>query len=657
MIIDYPWYMVLLCLLAGAAYAAVLYFVGPSRFPRRTRWLLAVLRFVAVSVIALLLLAPMTRRTVHEKQKPHVLVAVDRSLSVLQSADSAFDATPLTDALSDRLRLTVRPFGDAAGTDIGSVLDEVEGDVDAMVLVTDGIANRGPNPATAAERLSVPVYTVALGDTTPRRDAVLTALRVSRVAMAGSTIPFEITATASLLAGRSARFSVEDARGRTLASQPLAYDDDLFAQTLQLSLPAAEPGLQRFTARLSVVEGEVSAENNSVSFYVDVIDARRRVAIVADAPHPDLAALRRAIGNNPNYEADILYAAELRQLKADDYSLVILHNLPSREHPDVSFAKDMAQMYVVGLHTDLARFNALHTGVEIASKASRTQEVTAVAREGFTLFNVDAGDAAAFESLPPLSAPFGEARLAEGVQTLFGARLGSIDTRQPLVAATAQGERRRVVVWGEGLWRWRLADFAAASSHERFDRLVQQLVAFAAMQADRQRLRVDAERTYQAGIPAVVRAQLYNEAYELSNTADVSLELKGDSLNGTFLFQRDGDAYSLTLPDLPEGVYRFRATTPDGLSADGSFAVEVQGLETSRLVADHALLRTISQTTGGRTFAPDGLDDLRRQLAELKPTIYSHTRYSDLLGLPWVLILIVLLLGAEWLTRKLSGEV
>ncbi len=203
MIIDYPWYMVLLCLLAGAAYAAVLYFVGRRRFGRRTNWLLAALRFVAVSVIALLLLAPMTRRTVHERQKPHVVLAVDCSQSVAQSADSAFSLAMLEDALGDKLRFTEMDFGDAAGTDIGGVLENIEGDVDAVVLATDGIYNRGSNPATAAERLAVPVYTVALGDTTPRCDAALGGLRVGRVAMSGSTIPLEHTVSATLLRGNS----------------------------------------------------------------------------------------------------------------------------------------------------------------------------------------------------------------------------------------------------------------------------------------------------------------------------------------------------------------------------------------------------------------------------------------------------------------------
>ena len=658
MITDYPWYMVMLCLLAGVAYAVLLYFIGHRRFGRRTNWLLAVLRFAAVSIIALLLLAPMTRRTVHERQKPHVVLAVDKSLSVAMSADSGFSLAPLVDDLGDKLRFTEVPFGDAGGTDIGSVIEGIGSDVDAVVLATDGIYNRGSNPATAAERLAVPVYTVALGDTTLQRDAAIGGLRVGRVAMSGSTIPMELTASASLLRGNTSLLTISDARGHQLFSQRLNYDDENFAIAVNAILPASEPGLQRFIARLAPIDTEVNTDNNVISFYVDVIDARRKVAIVAAAPHPDLAAIKRAIESNPNYEAKVfLESGKLKKEDIDDYSLVILHNLPSKEHPDVSFAEDDAQMYVIGLHTDLSRFNALHTGMEIVSKAQRVNEVTAISREGFTLFNLDQSDAVAVEQFPPLSAPFGEARLSDGIQTLFGARLGNIDTRQPLVAATVQGEKRRVFVWGEGLWWWRLADFATSGSHDRFDRLVQQMAGFAAMQADRQRLRVEADRTYQTGMPIVLRALLYNESYELSNTVEVSLELKGDEYSGTFTFHSDGDAYSLVLPTLPEGVYRYRATTADGLVAEGTFAVEALGLELSRLVADHSLLRTISHTTGGTIYTPDDISALKHKLAELKPTIYSHTRYSDLLGLPLVLALIVLLLGAEWLIRKLSGEV
>ena len=82
MVIDYPWYYLLFCLLAGVVYAVAMYFVGRRLFRPWLNVTLALVRFVAVSAIALLLLAPVARQTVNEQQKPVVVVAQDVSESV-----------------------------------------------------------------------------------------------------------------------------------------------------------------------------------------------------------------------------------------------------------------------------------------------------------------------------------------------------------------------------------------------------------------------------------------------------------------------------------------------------------------------------------------------------------------------------------------------
>ncbi len=661
MIIDYPWYHVLFCLLAGAAYAGILYYVGHRKFGKGVNALLAALRFVAVSILALLLLAPVSRQTVNERQHPRVVLLEDASLSVRQSADSAFSLMGLADDLKNNLDITYETFGSPSATDIGEALmRHRHDDIAAVVLATDGIYNRGSNPATLAEQLGCPVYTVALGDTTLRRDAALADLRVSRIAMQNSDFPLELTINASLLKGVGTTLTVSNAQGQTLFTQKIAYDDDQYSTTIATALPADKPGLQRYTVHLSIADGEISVENNTQTFYVDVIDTRRHVAIFANAPHPDLAALKRAIESNPTYKATIIMADEAQgsrfKVQDSNFSLAILHNLPSRNHTDIHYADGLPQMFVVGTQTDLSRFNALHTGLEIISRANRSNEVTALHQSQFALFHFDGADAEAIEAMPPLTAPFGEARLSADIQMLFTARIGPVDSRQPLVAATTQGEVRRSFIWGEGLWRWRLADYQANNSHEHFDRLVTQLVAFSAMQQQRDRLQVEAARSYAQGETPIIRAQLYNEAYELTNTPDVMLSVQGDSVKADYQFARDGQAYRLALPDLPQGLYHYTATSGDH-NATGSFAIEALNLEQRRLVADHNLLRTIAATTGGEIYFPDQLPTLRSQLSTLKPTIYTHTRYAEFLRLPWILVLIVLLLGAEWVLRKYHGTI
>ena len=652
---DYPWYFVLLCLLAGAVYAAVLYFVGRNPFGRGWRWVLAALRFLSVSAIAFLLLAPMTKQTVNERQKPHVVLAQDVSGSVKLSADSSFSLEKLVADLEASCRVSYIPFGTEGSTDIGAVLDRYRGDdVAAFVLASDGLYNRGANPTSVAEQLSFPIHCIALGDTTAQHDAWLANLRCNRIALLGGTFPVEVTVNATLLRGANTRLSIHNNDGKLLHTQTIAYNDDDFSATYTISLPADAPGLQRYSVSLAPVSDENILSNNTVSVYIDIIDSRRKVVLFANAPHPDLAALKSAIESNPNYTAEVVMAADAESGKwkaGDDVSLAVLHNLPSRNHPSVAYANALPTIFIVGLQTDLARFNALHNGMEIVAKVQRSNEVTALHRTDFTLFTLDEADITALEALPPLSAPFGEARLTADIQTLFSARLGNIDTRQPLVAATAQGEQRCAWIWGEGLWHWRLADWQNHESHSHVDHLVGQLVSFTAMQTDRNRLQVEAERTYAEGEPIVLRAVLYNENYEAVNNAEVTLTVEG----ADYTFRRDASGYSLTLPPLAEGLYHYHATA-DGQTAEGAFAVEAMNLEQQRLGADHSLLATLSTLTGGEMVYSSDLRPLTSALKTLKPTIYTHTRYAEFLRLPLILALILLLLAAEWVIRKYLGE-
>ena len=247
MIIDYPWYLALACIAVGIIYAAVLYFVGPKSFGRGLSRLLAAIRFLAVSAIAFLLLAPVARQTVHERQHQRVALVADRSLSVLASQDSNFIIDDIVQFGNDLSKhLDVMMIDDSAHsnrqTDLGAMLN-LGSDAAAIVLASDGINNHGANPIGVAEKLGIPVFTLALGDTTPQRDAAITDIRVNRIAMLGSRFPLEITVTASLLDGARATLSVSDADGATLHSQAIEYTSPKFGTTFSVTLPADMPGL------------------------------------------------------------------------------------------------------------------------------------------------------------------------------------------------------------------------------------------------------------------------------------------------------------------------------------------------------------------------------------------------------------------------------
>ena len=674
LIFDYPWYFVLFCLLAGAAYAAALYWRKPlGDTPRWLRLALPALRFVTVSLICFLLLAPLVRRSVQDPQRPLIVVAQDVSESVTETLPQLTLSSQLS-ALGS-YEVVTDSFG-GKSTDIAAALSDIADryagrNLGAIVLASDGIYNQGANPVTVAGRLAVPVYTVALGDTTHHRDAAIAHLRYNHTAYLGNQFPVEVTLHADRLQGHHATLTISRG-GQRLASREVHYDGTSTTLTETFTLTADKAGLAGYTVSLTPCDGEHSTVNNSRSFAVEVIDGHQRIGILAAAPHPDISALRQAIEQNPNYEVELLDPGQPSALNArlSALNLLILHNLPSQVSTlkfQLSSFNSLPTIIIVGRATDLGRFNALHSGYDIIAKSRQYDAVTAVANRSFTLFTCDDAMLHTLEQMPPLDAPFGDYRESLGGQTLLHARIGSVASQRPLIAFSQQQGIRHAFIFGEGLWRWRLQCYQMNGNHDAFDQLIQKMVTYTSLQAARQRFLVTGQPIYREDEAVTLEAELYNDSYEPVNQPDVQVTIsssvpepdEGQPSAHTYDFNRRGDGYFLNLGTLAPGHYSYHASTllsGHRYEASGHFIVEETRLEAANLVADHTLLTTLSSTTGGEMLRPDDLGRLPQLLADrddIRTVIYSHTRYTDLLNLPLIFLLLVLLLACEWAVRKL----
>lgn len=684
LITDYPWYFILFCLLAGAVYATLLYWLPRRKDPleRKLAIGLTALRFVVVSIIAYLLLAPLVKHQRNEQEKPIILVAQDNSHSVIMTADSSFYKNEYAIEMARLLNVLgkdydVHPFlygstfqtGDAPdyterATDISQVLLDLEQryknrNVGALILTGDGIFNAGQNPTTPPT-LPYPIYTVALGDTTLHRDAAIVNLRFNRLAYLGNQFPVEAIVRATALDGQRQRLTVRH-KGREVFSQTIDYQGSDFSTSLPIVLNADEAGLQAYTVTLSLSQGETSTKNNTRTFTIEVIDGHQKIALLAATPHPDVAALRQSIEKNQNYEVETFVGSEWQQGThhwENDYDLLILHNLPQRGVPfDINLSK-MPTFFIVGSQTDLSRFNALHAGVEIVSKLEKQSEATAAFNKNFSNFTIDASVSAILEQLPPLSAPFGDYKVAGNTTSLFNAKIGGIVSEQPLLAFSQQQGIRRAFLFGEGLWRWRLHDYLDNGSHEAYSQLIDKILIYTSLQVNRERFRVETKSVYSDNEAVIIDAELYDDNFETTNQPDAELTLNGSQ----YTFAKSGSGYRLNLGLLDTGIYRYVASVVYGgqkHSTSGRFVVEGVNLEEASLVARHALLNTLSQRSGGVLLYPHQLDQLSEilhQRDDIKPVIYSHTSYDELFNLPLILILILLLLTAEWVLRKYNGE-
>jgi hypothetical protein len=561
---------------------------------------------------------------------------------------------------------------DARLSDLSSFFKEIDivysnRNVGAVVFASDGIFNKGISPEYTSKSLAYPVYTIALGDTSIRRDLILKRLNYNRIAFKGNEFPIEVQINANKCRLRSAVVYVMH-KGNIIARKTLRIDSDRYATTLLFTVEAAGTGLQRFRVGIIPLEDEINTRNNYMDCYIDILEARQKVLILANSPHPDVSSIKQALGDNYNYEVEDQLISEFTG-SLGAYNLLILHQLPSFSPNSYRLVSDLEQSnipvwYIIGEQTDLGTFNGLKTGLAITSRGSRRlNEAQAAFNESFVLFSLRDDGLASLRSLPPLNVPFGQYSMIRNADVLFYQKIGSVITGQPLLMINKTLDKKIAVSSGEGIWKWRIAEYARTGNHDNFNEIIDKMVQYLSIQEDKRRFKVEVPQTVPENDHVIFSASLYNESYELVNEPDVELAISSeDGIQYDFVFNKYGDSYILDAGGFPVGDYVYRATTKlgmDGFSDAGGFTIVPLEIERSNTVADHNLLYRLAESSNGLMLSDDDIQsipELIRAREDVKPVVYTQKRFTDLINLPWIFGLLIALLGIEWFLRKFAGS-
>ena len=118
-----------------------------------------------------------------------------------------------------------------------------------------------------------------------------------------------------------------------------------------------------------------------------------------------------------------------------------------------------------------------------------------------------------FDNLPPLESEFGDVDFNIPVETLlFKSINGNIVEEALLVTYENVGERG-VVLFGEGLWRWRSQSYLDTNSFNQFDDFIGKLVQYLASNKRRNRLNVEYESFYNGNTNVIIKAQFFDKNY------------------------------------------------------------------------------------------------------------------------------------------------
>ena len=690
LITSYPFWFLLLCVFAGVGYAALLYYRDKSHdFSINVASLLAVLRAAAVILIAFLLLSPLLKTTTRYTEKPIVLLALDNSASVAIGKDSSFykkefavKYQKLADDLSKKFDVQTYTFGDKVTrglnptfaekqTNMSGLFSEIKDrysnrNLAALILAGDGIYNQGADPLYVSDDAPYNIYTVALGDTNQQKDIVVSRVNYNRIAYLGNDFPLEMTVMAHKCAGTQGKITVA-AGEQSLFSENFTIADAHYTHTFNTKLNASKPGMQHFRISVSSVTGEVSTANNVQDVFIEVLDGRQKILLLQASPHPDIAVLKKAIEKNRNYSVDDFLLSDFSGSLAP-YSLIILHQIPSLN--DVGFqitnqlkSLPIPVLYIIGTQSNIPAYNNLMSGLQIPPTLSSFNEATAVLNPDFSLFSLGPDVEHILPEFPPLYVPFSQYKPGTASQVLMYQKIGSVATRIPLILFNQGVDRKSATITGEGIWRWRMADYVKTGNQQAFDELFTRIIQYLAVKDDKSQFRVMLKNNISETEAVEIDAELYNDSYQLVNTPEVNIVITdGNKKSFPFTFTRTSNAYYLNAGSLAPGDYSYKATTSfagKSFQKEGKFTVMALNVESMNTVANHSLLNNMALRHKGKMLYPAQLEDIKQLLAsrdDLKTVAYSQKRYTDLVSLLPYLLLILALLSAEWFVRKRNGS-
>jgi uncharacterized membrane protein len=611
----------------------------------------------------------------------------------------------LTPASLEKLSADAR-HSDLTGA-LAAIRDRFRGRrIPGIVLVSDGgdtgqrKPESGSGPAVFTVGAGTPggirdreVLGLVAGD--PQLDQATVDLQVSVVSFGYGREPFELRLIAN--------GQLVDSRRVTPAADGSPLNETFIVLPNPLNANV-------YTVEVETTAGETIVENNSRTILVSPAGRKRRVLALQGAPGFDHSFLTRALSRDPSLELDVVVRKGRNETGQHTFfvqaaaarSQALTQGFPaSREalyaYDALIIANLEGDFFSQAQMTMMAQFAGSRGGgvlvlggqsfaqkgligtpleevlpVELSdrrSPLSRTGLGNVVVRpnavsvtpdgERHPVMRIAATGEAIREkwaALPALaaSAPLGGPRAGASVLAVTSAPSGLA----PVIAVQRYGAGRSMVFAGEASWRWRMMLPATDNTYDQFWR--QAVRWLAAPSPDPVAIRLPDEAEPNDSVTVAIDARL--PSFEPAADAVVRATVDGPGGRSEPLtLRREADVSGRFVGawrPQEAGLYRIQADADRGQaslgSADRWFYVGGNDREFTDPRLNEGVLRRIARDSGGAYVPLSEISSLVSSL-ELAAPAQGEPERRDIWHNPWLYIVLVGLLSAEWILRRRWG--
>ena len=576
-----------------------------------------------------------------------------------------------------------------------------------ILLFTDGITNGDQKTLDGTPALSVPVFTVGVGETEGFTDVRIAEVRAPEFAFRGREFKIDLTVQAYGLKGKSVPLYFN--RGKNLiTSRPVAIDSDSFEQKITFSFNPKELGTHSFSLSIPAQPGEQITENNHKEFKVDVHRDKIRVLTLSGSPAWNYRFLRMAMKQDPLIELvsfvflrtptdtvdvpdnqlslipfpiDDIFLEELKNFDVvffDDFSHRAYFNPVYLERVK-DFVRDGGGLAMLGgfrsfdsggyaesalkdvLPVELDNKGRYQTQATVRPVLTASGKVHPITR----LLPDPKANEEAWAKMPPL-ADLNQVRGARG-ETLLSASGDGAATGSPLLTIGRFGKGRSLALMTDDVWRWNFIAVGNRETPQNHLKLIRQAVRWLAQEPAFEQVQIRPIPTSRPGEKVAIKLRVLKDDFTPTAQASVQLRVFGPegepSLVSATADSEEGE-YTGEYTPTKEGSYRVEAEANLAGKTLGrdktSFSVAFPYGETDDGRPRTDLLKQIAEASHGEFFSINdwndkALDKIAAKLESHAPSQIVEQRQTRLWSTLWPFSIILALLSVEWWMRRKWG--
>ena len=702
--LSFSWIIFILLILAAFAYSFFVYRFTLPPVSQIKRFTLAFLRFLALSILILVFFEPVLSLEKKVKVEPLNLVFVDDSKSMrINDGTQRIEKTlSLIDKLkSSDLKNNVMFYSfasDVKQIDADKINDELKFDktstnfskifnsdllkdknVASLTIISDGVITEGSSPLYLAEKFGIPVISIAVGDSSKKKDVAIRNVLFNEYVYAET--PTSISATIINLGFEGQSISASLFEGNSLIEQQQIILDESGVNSANFTYTAEQSGEKKLSIRINNLSGESSTANNVYPFFLNVRSNKVKVLLLSGSPSPDLSFMKNALQKENNFQVNTLTQVSSSNFleinpnqKIDSADVIFLLSFPTKETSQEIFNrvkekilnKNTPFFLMLNNSTDISKLSQISNELPITIQNIRDDYLNAQPDLNTDEFNnpiistnINLND---WNNLPPILYTSGNILPKTESKVLSYLKVDNNRLKQPLIVSRNFASKRSVCFVGKDFWKWKLQ--TTPKNIQLYDNLVINIAKWLSVTDEQKQFNVRTLRKfYSADDEVEFVAELYDESLNPINDAEINITIKSATDETELTLTSIGNGlYDGKIKLLKSGDYNYSAEAKlNGKlykKESGRFNVGDIDIEMIETKMNYELLNDLSIRTGGSFFLPDDsefiINKIRESIKKVsdEKVVESQFRlWSD----EWILVIVILLFSLEWFIRKQSG--